>query len=50
MTVQTAPAHRPASRPVKSPLAAHSHGTAAIARTRTAHARDVEVATRCLDR
>ena len=35
MTVQTAPAHRPGRRPVKSPLAAHSHGTAAIPRTRT---------------
>jgi len=35
MTVQTAPAHRPGRRPVKSPLAAHSHGTAAITRTRT---------------
>jgi hypothetical protein len=37
MTVQTAPAapaHRPPSRPVKSPLAAHSHGTTVIARTR----------------
>ena len=33
MTVQTAPAHRPASRQVKSPLAAHSHGTTVIART-----------------
>ena len=34
MTVQTAPAHRPASRPVNSPLAAHSHGTTAVAWTR----------------
>jgi hypothetical protein len=32
MTVQTAPAHRPASGPVKSPLAAHSHGTTTVAR------------------
>ena len=35
MTVQTAPARRPASRPVKSLLAAHSHETTAVARTRT---------------
>ncbi len=35
MTVQTAPARRPASRQVKSPLAAHSHGTTAVTRTRT---------------
>ncbi len=33
MTVQTAPARRPASGPVKSPLAAHSHGTTTVART-----------------
>ena len=35
MTAETAPAHRPGRRPMKSPLAAHSHGTAAITRTRT---------------
>ena len=34
MTVQTAPARRPSGGPVKSPLAAHSHGTTAVARTR----------------
>ena len=33
MTVQTAPARRPSGGPVKSPLAAHSHGTTVIART-----------------
>ena len=35
MTVQTAPAHRPGRRPVKSPLAAHSQGTTTVARTQT---------------
>jgi SnoaL-like domain len=34
MTVQTTPARHPASRPVKNPLAAHSHGTTTVARTR----------------
>ena len=50
MTVQPAPAQRPASRPVKSPLAAHSHGTTTVARTRDGHARHVEVATGGFDR
>ena len=53
MTVQTAPARRPASGRVKSPLAAHSHGTTVIARTQMdtpgtlKSARDASIADFC---